>query len=148
MYLYICAYIYAHVCLYTFVFMSAYLGLKCVIYYIIQVVHLPQNKFEIILREEVNKNVSTGTCDLLLGYEAKDLNFTADGTNIVLKKSTYKKSIDTSNDQIELNCDYLVAADGANSLVRRSLDIDLHGQVSSSNTYTYTSMHLCICIHM
>eukprot|EP00596_Hydrurales_sp_CCMP1899_P000793 CAMPEP_0119044178 /NCGR_PEP_ID=MMETSP1177-20130426/29244_1 /TAXON_ID=2985 /ORGANISM="Ochromonas sp, Strain CCMP1899" /LENGTH=547 /DNA_ID=CAMNT_0007013807 /DNA_START=399 /DNA_END=2039 /DNA_ORIENTATION=- len=102
------------------------------------VVHLPQNKFEKILRKEVNKNVSTGTCELLLGYEAKDLNFTADGTNIVLKKSTYKKSVDISNDEIELKCDYLVAADGANSLVRRSLDIELHGQ---------DSMHTLMNIH-
>jgi 2-polyprenyl-6-methoxyphenol hydroxylase-like FAD-dependent oxidoreductase len=104
------------------------------------VVHLPQNKFEVILREEVSKNVGD-SCELLLGYEAKDLNFTAEGTNIVLKKSTYKTKAIQNNDlldQIELNCDYLVAADGANSIVRRSLDIDLHGQ---------DSMHTLMNVH-
>lgn len=104
------------------------------------VVHLPQNKFEVILRKEVFENCAI-PADLLFGYDAESLAFSPTGTQLVLKKSTWKKSeSDTSAEaqEILLKCDYLVAADGANSLARRTLNIPLIGE---------DSMHTLMNIH-
>ena len=104
------------------------------------VVHLPQNKFEVILRKEVFNDSAT-SADLLFGYDAQSLTFSPSGTHVVLKKSIREKSefeISTEADEILLKCDYLVAADGANSLARRTLDIPLIGE---------DSMHTLMNIH-
>ena len=104
------------------------------------VVHLPQNKFEVILRKEVFDN-STISADLLFGYDAQSLTFSPSGTVVKLKKSTWEKSeseMSTKADEILLKCDYLVAADGANSLARRTLNIPLVGE---------DSMHTLMNIH-
>lgn len=104
------------------------------------VVHLPQNKFEVILREEAFKNPkNSGLCEIILGYEAKSLTYTPAGTEIVLKKSCFNKPApSTTASDILMKCDYLVAADGANSAVRRSLEIPLIGE---------DSMHTLMNIH-
>ena len=104
------------------------------------VVHLPQNKFEVILRKEVFNDSAT-SADLLFGYDAQSLKFSPSGTHVILKKSTWEKSefeISTEADEILLKCDYLVAADGANSLARRTLNIPLIGE---------DSMHTLMNIH-
>ena len=104
------------------------------------VVHLPQNKFEVILRKEVFNDSAT-SADLLFGYDAQSLTFSPSGTHVVLKKSIREKSefeISTEADEILLKCDYLVAADGANSLARRTLNIPLIGE---------DSMHTLMNIH-
>jgi 2-polyprenyl-6-methoxyphenol hydroxylase-like FAD-dependent oxidoreductase len=91
---------------------------------------LPQNKFENILRKEVLQNESTA--ELLFGYEAKDIISSLNGTRVLLKRSNYGKAEARGNskddDVIELNCVYLLAADGANSLARQSLGIPLVGE--------------------
>ena len=100
------------------------------------IVHLPQNKFEAILRKEVFKQP---LADVMLGYEAKSLAYSPGGTDIVLKKNNFNNTPSSSlPSEILLKCDYLVAADGANSVVRRSLDIPLIGE---------DSMHTLMNIH-
>lgn len=102
------------------------------------VVHLPQNKFEAILREGVFANASS-SADLMFGYEAKDIKYSSSGTKITVKKSNSGNARGrVSEKDVSINCRYLVAADGANSLVRRSLDISLKGE---------ESMHTLMNIH-
>jgi 2-polyprenyl-6-methoxyphenol hydroxylase-like FAD-dependent oxidoreductase len=103
------------------------------------VVHLPQNKFEIILRKEVLEN-TRAPAELLFGYEAKKMIYSAQGTYLRVEKSKWGRTGPsvTTDEDIEIRCDYLVAADGANSLVRRSLDISLKGD---------ESMHTLMNIH-
>ena len=75
----------------------------------------------------------------MFGYEAKDITYSSSGTNITIRKSNWgNKRGDTLEKPISVNCKYLVAADGANSLVRRSLDISLKGE---------ESMHTLMNIH-
>jgi 2-polyprenyl-6-methoxyphenol hydroxylase-like FAD-dependent oxidoreductase len=103
------------------------------------VVHLPQNKFEIILRKEVLENTSA-PAKLLFGFEAKKITYSATGTHLRVEKCKRGRTgpSATSDEDIEIRCDYLVAADGANSLVRQSLDISLKGE---------ESMHTLMNIH-
>lgn len=103
------------------------------------VIHLPQNKFETILRKEVLENTRE-PAELLFGYEAKKITYSAQGTHLRVEKSKWGRTGPSAvtDEDIDIRCDYLVAADGANSLVRRSLDISLKGE---------ESMHTLMNIH-
>lgn len=94
------------------------------------IVHLPQNKFEVILRKEVFEN-KKNPADLHFGYDCKSISFSPSGSSLLIQRNgTGKTSVGPSDgpNEIEVKCDYLVAADGANSLARRSLSIPLIGE--------------------
>ena len=91
------------------------------------VVHLPQHKFEQILRQEM----TTVEQQLLFGYEAHQIQI--NDQNI---------QIHATNDQQQqshrITCNYLVAADGAHSFTRRLLKIPLQGE---SSLHTLVNVH-------
>ena len=93
------------------------------------VVHLPQNKLEDILRREVAEQPST---HLRFGNEVTSFEWNHDPQRrlhrVCLRPITSSSSSASSNPGPDyLLCNYLIAADGANSLARRSLGIPLEG---------------------
>jgi 2-polyprenyl-6-methoxyphenol hydroxylase-like FAD-dependent oxidoreductase len=100
---------------------------------------LPQNKLEIILREEVFNKKSCPPA-LYFGYEAESITDKSTDNLIVIKKSGSSKTNPAilNAEEISIRCDYLIAADGANSLARRTLNIPLRGE---------DSMHTLMNIH-
>ena len=90
------------------------------------VVHLPQHKFEHILRQEI----ITDAEQLLFGYEAHHIHI-----------NDQDIQIHTTNDHQpphRITCQYLVAADGAHSFTRRLLQIPLQGE---SSLHTLVNVH-------
>lgn len=103
------------------------------------ITHLPQNKLEIILRKEVfNSNFCAPA--LFFGHEAESITETPTGNRVLIKKSGSGKTNAAiqNDDKVSICCDYLIAADGANSLARRTLNIHLKGE---------DSMHTLMNIH-
>ena len=107
-------------------------------------VHLPQNKFESILRSELLSNPNCGEFGTYyFGYEALDFlwnrtNKLSDNGKRMPHEVKLAKVTTTISDNSGkanrgysvtsgLTCDYLVAADGASSLVRKALGIRLDG---------------------
>lgn len=103
------------------------------------ITHLPQNKLEIILREEV---FSKKTCrpSLFFGYEAESITDTSIDNILLIKRSGSGKMNPAilNDEKVSIRCDHLIAADGANSLARRTLNIALKGE---------DSMHTLMNIH-
>ena len=110
------------------------------------VAHLPQNKFENILRKEACSNPSD-KATFYIGYEATDLvvnelssNSDSGGiggiADIAGIRGIRGKSIHlgitnkATSDSLTLDCDYLIAADGAHSFIRRALGIGWHGEAA------------------
>ena len=86
------------------------------------VVHLPQNKFEDILRKNIFIQ-EDGNKTILYGAEVVNINY----KNMSKKTEvTYTKNY--SNHKI--TCDYLIAADGSNSYIRKKLGIRMIGNDS------------------
>jgi 2-polyprenyl-6-methoxyphenol hydroxylase-like FAD-dependent oxidoreductase len=88
------------------------------------VVHLPQNKFEHILRENLNElNKGNSTSESLFGYDVCGLQRLPDGVRMVVKP------VGSGAAQTQtIECDYLIGADGSNSKVRRHLGIEFTGE--------------------
>lgn len=80
-------------------------------------VHLPQNVFETLLRTKVSPSQKCYVDDFF-GYEVTDLKNNPEKSTIIAK---------SSSQLIHFDCQYIIAADGANSSIRRSLDIPLEG---------------------
>jgi len=113
------------------------------------VVHLPQNRFEEILRKEAADGATkaaVGTkllygCEVT-GYEWRwgsngnnkthRLNLRARGDDEQSSIPSLPGHEDLHYDQVE--CDYVVAADGASSLARQSLGISLDGESAPLQT--------------
>ena len=98
------------------------------------VVHLPQNKFEHILRGKVmqqQRDDDDCTTQLWWGYEA--LNVVRLQPNMPLQvhvRPTNSSNSGSHGESAVITCDYVVAADGAHSLTRRLLDIPMRGESS------------------
>lgn len=90
------------------------------------VAHLAQNKFETVLRAEANKQPSGDDQILhyLKGYNVTKCSFDSKSSIIHAECAS---TTDTLHQSIEVECKYLIAADGANSMVRRSLGIEMIG---------------------
>jgi FAD binding domain len=91
------------------------------------------------LREEVFNTKSCPPASYF-GYEAESITDKSTDNLIVIKKSGSSKtnSAILNAEKISIRCDYLIAADGANSLARRTLNIPLKGE---------DSMHTLMNIH-
>lgn len=76
-------------------------------------VHLPQNRLERLLRAELDHS----TCEARLGEEVRGLVVSPEGVRL-------------RTDRTELLADFVVAADGAGSLVRGVLGIGMRGEES------------------
>lgn len=89
------------------------------------VVHLPQNKFEDILRKNIViqdddiNNINT----ILYGAEVFNINY---------KNKSNKTEVfyTKTHSNHKITCDYLIAADGSNSYIRRKLGIPMIGNDS------------------
>lgn len=91
------------------------------------VVHLPQNKLENIMRNDVAiaSDEKQGLAQILFGHEVTGYDwYHGNGKQ---HRVRLRSSKDVQTDASEVSCDYLVAADGASSLVRSSLGIPLEG---------------------
>lgn len=82
------------------------------------VIHLPQNKLERILRDELSKVYANKDCDV--GH-AKF------GSNVRSIRSVDGKQELTLDDGSTFTCDYLLGADGAQSQVRQYAGVDMEG---------------------
>ena len=90
------------------------------------VLHLPQNTFELILQRYLCKPELEGVLSRYINLEAS-----IDRNNTMNEKvSLTLTPIGREKSSIKLSCDYLVAADGAHSMIRRSLGISLAGKAS------------------
>lgn len=100
------------------------------------VAHLAQNKFEHILRDHHKKLLEwcVEGCDTFFGYQcshvkampAKVTVTISPAHNTINRKSVLSNK--TKEDDVEIECKYLLAADGANSYVRNLLGIAMSGQ--------------------
>lgn len=91
------------------------------------VAHLAQNKFETILRAEIDRTTDDRekpTLSFYKGYSVKQCYFTSDHVRVRAESS----GVDHSGEALELECRYLIGADGANSTVRSSLGITMQGE--------------------
>ena len=86
------------------------------------VLHLPQNKFEELLRRELRIPILSGGAASHLEVSEKKVNFRIHG----------------GDSPAEVSCDYLLAADGANSAVREALRIPMEG---ISDLHTMINVH-------
>lgn len=90
------------------------------------VAHLAQNKFETILRKEADE--STGKEGALLtflkGYSVKQCSFTREHVRVRAESVI----ADSSHEAVEVECKFLIGADGANSTVRNALGIAMQGE--------------------
>lgn len=104
------------------------------------VLHLPQNTFELILQRYLCKQE-------LKGVLSKYINFKAaiDRNNAMNEKvSLTLTPIGREKSSIKLSCDYLVAADGAHSIIRKSLGIPLAGKASIQTLLNSKRYFSCI----
>jgi 2-polyprenyl-6-methoxyphenol hydroxylase-like FAD-dependent oxidoreductase len=76
--------------------------------------HFPQNQLEIILRKYLTNTYATQ----YFGTSVRELRVNKHGSTLIL---------DTNTSNNEITCDYLLGADGANSLVRSQLNIHMVG---------------------
>ena len=87
------------------------------------VAHLAQNKFETILRSGAQ-----GSTDALVstyrGYSVKGCTYSPESAT-VRAESAFPDNVHPA---IELECKYLIGADGASSTVRNSLGIAMQGE--------------------
>ena len=89
--------------------------------------HLAQNKVEVILREQVEQRALQSTAvDLLLGYNVSELRITNSGVELEAVGCTTL----TKEQRLQLECKYLIGADGANSFVRNAFGIPMQGDDS------------------
>lgn len=91
------------------------------------VIHLAQNKLEMLLRAQLtdsSQSYNAVGSEMLFGYEVTECTHNLSGSQIQLRS----KSL--AGDEHQIDCKYLVAADGANSFIRRSLGIPLEGEDS------------------
>lgn len=110
------------------------------------IAHLPQNKFENILRNALQSSFSS-SCQPYIGYEASRISLKHENnndrhhlhlnrihttTNTRNNDSNSGGSISNSSSnmpdsQVDITCDYLIAADGAHSSIRKALKVDYLG---------------------
>jgi 2-polyprenyl-6-methoxyphenol hydroxylase-like FAD-dependent oxidoreductase len=95
------------------------------------VLHLPQHTFESILAEDHSKYLDhislNESIQHLSGYEATLVRMnekSMKGCNLLLKRQSTARSLPYT---VTISCDYLVAADGANSQLRQQLGINMVG---------------------
>lgn len=100
------------------------------IYFCKGVLHLAQNRFEAALRDELERLRPRGYCRTLFGYSVSNVSHNnTTGWNLSLNSLEMNKfSTSSGPSSLSLYPKYLVAADGANSLVRRQLGIELVGR--------------------
>jgi 2-polyprenyl-6-methoxyphenol hydroxylase-like FAD-dependent oxidoreductase len=87
------------------------------------VAHLAQSKVETALRKEVMHNLSQGS-HFLAGHRVVGCRFSKAGSVIVVEGC--QPNITT--DKFEVECEYLVGADGSSSFVREALGITMEGE--------------------
>ena len=105
------------------------------------VVHLPQNKFEGILRKEALQRSAACGAELLFGHHVtgfQSYHGVAIGASAASKCHRVHFQEGGKSPTQSLSCNYLVAADGSNSLVRRALGISLEG---SKKLQTLMNVH-------
>lgn len=91
------------------------------------VVHLPQNKFEGILRHEASERASECGAELMFGHAVSGYEWGQDKRPQHVVHLQESSSSTVGELQKSIKCTYLVAADGASSLTRQSLGISLGG---------------------
>ncbi|CAM9141189.1 unnamed protein product [Choristocarpus tenellus] len=95
------------------------------------VVHLSQNRLLPILLEEARNSAtkSCGASEIVFGMEV--LGIQQERGQVSL--SVRPPSIAANSCPQQISCDYLIAADGAHSIVRQHAGIDLHGHQAMSH---------------
>lgn len=88
------------------------------------VAHLAQNRVERIFRSHVDATIQGSSSAYLRGYNVTNCSVSKDGTTIRAESC----SPATEYGSVELECKYLVGADGSNSFIRRSLGITMEGE--------------------
>ncbi len=88
------------------------------------VAHLAQNKFETILRSVGVRESADALVSTYRGYSVKGCTYSPE-TSTVRAESTFSDNVHPA---IELECKYLIGADGASSTVRNSLGIAMQGE--------------------
>jgi len=89
------------------------------------VAHLAQNKFETILRSVgARESAAHALVSTYRGYSVKGCTYSPESTT-VRAESTFSDNVHPA---IELECKYLIGADGASSTVRNSLGIAMEGE--------------------
>lgn len=96
------------------------------------VVHLPQNKFEGILRHEASQRARECGAELFFGHAVTGYDWAKEDSREhhvvhLQRPEGGSNSISATANSASLQCTYLVAADGASSLARQSLGISLGG---------------------
>lgn len=82
------------------------------------ILHLAQNKFELILRDHHLLNSSL--CDTYLGFSAHLQSFDKNSCFVIAESS--------KGEEVRIKSQYLVATDGTSSSIRRSLGIQYEGK--------------------
>ena len=92
--------------------------------------HLAQNRFEAALRDELERLQSRGYCRTMFGHSVSSISHNNNtGWNVSLTPPGVNKSPpSSSSSNVSLRPRFLIAADGANSLVRRQLGVKLVGR--------------------
>lgn len=86
------------------------------------VIHLPQHTFEDILRREISDiSRHNENSQQLYGFEITNINDISSNTTKLSVRSNEGKST-------EISCRFLIGADGANSLIRKTLHIEMSGR--------------------
>ena len=95
------------------------------------VTHLPHSHLETMPCEEISRNdgnlTRNGKRSLFFGYEVNHIANDQNGTKLHLSQSAASDS-STSAHSLQINAKFVVAADGANSLIRRQWNIPMLGQ--------------------
>lgn len=89
------------------------------------VAHLAQNKFETIFRSVGSRETSAeALVSMYRGYSVKGCTYTPESATVRAESSFP----DNAHSVIELECKYLIGADGASSTVRNSLGVAMQGK--------------------
>jgi 2-polyprenyl-6-methoxyphenol hydroxylase-like FAD-dependent oxidoreductase len=104
------------------------------------VAHLPQNKFEDILRKYIvqdNNSTLYGTEVIDINYRNKTNNMkteviyhTIKNNNNNKNNKNNKNNSSNNNNRTKITCDYLIGADGSNSFTRKKINISMIGDDS------------------
>ena len=97
----------------------------------IGVLHLAQNRFEAALRDELERLQSRNYCRTLFGHSVSSVSHnSAAGWSVSLTPldQSHSSANSSSSNPLSLHPRFLVAADGAHSLVRRQLGVRLVGR--------------------